>query len=191
MKYFFILAVILLTAPAYAERLGLATHYGHKGDKWAGSVFACYFKDGKVQRRYTKGAKLRKMDPTVYGVAHKRFPCGTMLKICKVKKTNGKRLCTVAPVVDRGPYWVVPKSCMPGRTPSASCWKRGKSTRGYSIKTAVKRGYLAKIDWKYANVIDLLPRVSKSINLGGWATVTVTPCRNRCRGEVAMLTIED
>lgn len=169
---------------ANAQTTGLATQYGHKGDKWAGSKFACYFKDGKVQRRYTKGASIKKMDSKVFGVAHRYWPCGTMVKVCRMRKTGGKRPCIVAPVVDRGPYWVVPASCMPGKIASHSCWKRGRSSKGRTIKEAARRGYIPSENWKFANIVDLLPPVSQAINLNGKEAVTIQRCRRRCQEQL-------
>ena len=152
-----------------AQTIGLATQYGQKGDKWAGEVFACYFKNGKVLRRHERGAAVKKMDPSVFGIAHRTLPCGTLVRICKSKR------CTTAPVVDRGPYWAVPAKCMPGNVPPYSCWQKGRSSGGYSIATAIKKKILPAGKWKFANIADLLPRVSRAIRLGGMAAVTVEP----------------
>lgn len=141
------------SAAQIGKRYCLGTQFGHKTDRWSGKVFACYFKN-----------TIRRMDSTVVGVAHRTLPCGTMVKVCNMR---GKRKCTIAPVVDRGPYWAVPRVCMPRSIPPFSCWRRGKP-----IVRNIR--FLPKTHkWKFANCIDMMPPVRWKINHPGLGAVTI------------------
>lgn len=123
-----------------------ATQYGSKtfGDPLVRGT--TYDKQAGDVFACTPRGRIERMDPLRWGVAHRSLPCGTVVEICK------GRFCVVAPVVDRGPYHATPENC-PGRL--QRCWARGRTM----IRLVP--------GWRYANDLDLLPRVAFAIRLGG------------------------
>ena len=125
----------------YHWREVLATQFGHRGDKWAGTVFAC---------------DLKPMNPARFCVAHRTIPCGSILEITKGDRT------VFAPICDRGPYWASRASCMARHGKYAyRCWREGRP-----IVKAVLRG-----SWQHMNELDLMPRVGRALRLGGMGIV--------------------
>lgn len=126
----------------------IATQYAHKGDKWAGERFACT--RGKVNHRK-------------FGIAHRTLPCGTMVLITNIRTGRSVR----APVIDRGPYWVVPRKCSRDDRgfPSHACWRRGRAL----VRSVIKP--TSRIT--FASCADLTPPVARAIGLNGKEPVIV------------------
>lgn len=84
---------------------GTASLYDFPGDKYSGQhVYAC-----ERRLRLSHGAK-KWNEMLEYGIAHRTLPCGTKVYACtvsSVKKNSPK--CTVAYVIDRGPYGALNK----------------------------------------------------------------------------------
>lgn len=134
-----------------AWKTSLATQFGHKctapeevynctkPDRWAGSQFAC-------------GGK---MDASVWGIAARTLPCGTIVEI----RHRNRRI--IAPVVDSGPFWAIPKGC---NKLSQACWVRGRPIP--------KRRLDPTGGWQFASDLDLLPGPAFALGLGGRGLVS-------------------
>lgn len=176
MRYILIITFFLPSLNAFAApELCLGTQYGQKGDTLAGEFFRCgYDPVTKQWGRHGGRFKQTKMSPRFHGIAHRTLPCGTKVNVCRLGRRRGekkKTRCTVATVVDRGPYWSVPRSCMPGRIPSSACWRRGRP-----LVRNINR--LPKTHpRKFANCGDLLPPVAHAIQLGGMAPISIEVVR--------------
>jgi hypothetical protein len=153
------MAACLLLLPSVSEAdapvAGLATEYAHvdpqtgEVEKMAGEKFFCLN---------------RPVDPTTFGVAHRTLPCGTKVMVVNIR--NGKSV--VATVIDRGPYWVVPRACSKTaqeRFPGHECWKRGRTMVRIKDPEA----------WVYASVLDITGPVARKIGLRGKEPVLVYP----------------
>ncbi len=145
-------AGILISGTAQAQvsrpRAGLATTFGNidkrtgKTEKMAGGKFFCLG---------------RKVDQKTVGVAHRWLPCGTMVLLVNIR--NGRTVR--APVIDRGPYWAVPRSCSHsalGRFPGHACWKRGR---------AIVKARLVSRQMVFANIVDVTVPVARRLRLRG------------------------
>lgn len=126
----------------------LATQYAHPGDKWAGDKFYC---------------TNTRVDHRKWGIAHRTLPCGTMVLITNIR--NGKSVR--APVIDRGPYWIVPTKCSRDDYgfPSHACWNRGRAK--------VSRYLDPASGITFASCADLTPPVARAIGLNGKEPVIV------------------
>lgn len=84
---------------------GLASLYDFKGDKYSGQhVYAC---ERRLKLKVSVGVWKDMLDK---GVAHRRLPCGTKLKICTESSIMKKSpICTTVYVIDRGPYGALNK----------------------------------------------------------------------------------
>ncbi len=78
------LLALLVEGVAEAET-GKATRFADPGDKWRGGKSPCLG---------------RRIESTDWGIAHRRLPCGTLVRVTN-RRTG---LSVVAPVVTRGPY---------------------------------------------------------------------------------------
>ena len=156
MKWMLVLLCLLLPGVANAQIApnrgpvaGLATTFANidpktgKVEEMAGDVFHCLS---------------REVDNTTFGVAHRTLPCGTIVLIVNIR--NGRTVR--APVIDRGPYRAVPRSCSKaraGRYPSQKCWKMGKTIVSAVLKESNP--------WAFGNIVDLTPPVARKLRLRG------------------------
>ncbi len=126
----------------------IATQFAHKGDKWAGEKFFC---------------TRRKVSHRQFGIAHRTLPCGTMVLITNIRTGRSVR----APVIDRGPYWVVPTKCSRDNSgfPSHKCWAKGRAK--------VRRYLNPASGITFASCADLTPPVARAIGLNGKEPVIV------------------
>ena len=86
---------------------GIATVFGGRKDKWRGGRSWCLIPARPISRSH-------------WGIAHRTWPCGTMVLICTVRTSK----CVFAPVIDRGPY---PIERCPGK--KGRVLKRGRRRR--------------------------------------------------------------
>ena len=146
--------IISLILTSGGGTVHLATSYGSPGDRLAGRHLAC-----TGQR--VKGAP--------GGVAHRSLPCGTLVRI------TYKGRSVVASVVDRGPYWAVPKACAKRYHRTAHrCWLRGWIRVGRRCKKPGKKykwQHCRPRDWPHANDYDFLPKTTRALQFSGKAKV--------------------
>ena len=133
-----ILCLVYAASAEAAPKPCLAGTFASPGDKWRGG----------------KSPYLRRLiEPDDFGVAHRRAKLGSYLKI-----TNARTgLSVVAQVIDRGPYWAVPKEC------KKQCRKIGKPMKPLS------KG------WRHTGCVDLTPPVARAIAARGLEMVIVEP----------------
>lgn len=139
----------------------LATTYGAPGDKLSGERLAC------------TGQRVRDVSE---GVAHRSAPCGTLVHL----RFRGRS--TLARVVDRGPYWAVPRACAQRLHRTAHrCWLRGWIRVGWRCKkpnTKRKKYKWERCrpqDWPHANDWDLLPGTAEALRFTGKAFIKARP----------------
>lgn len=118
-----------------------------KVEKMAGEQFFCTRK---------------KTSARAFGIAHRRWPCGTRVLIVNIR--NGRSV--VAPVIDRGPYWAVPRSCSRDALgfASHSCWSKGKPV--------VKNRFIGR-KRVHGNCVDVTPPVARRLRLRGKEPVII------------------
>lgn len=97
---------------------GLASLYDFPGDKFSGQhVYAC------ERRLRLKVGKEKWLLMLEHGVAHRNLPCGSKVEVCtESSMKKNKPVCTIAYVIDRGPYgalnqkneWFVRGKLQPG-----------------------------------------------------------------------------
>lgn len=158
------LAVLASVAQASPQpEACIATQFAYadgRVDPLAGTHLAC------PQR-----GRIVKLDPRVFGIAHRTLPCGT--KVLLVNIRNGRAVKAV--VVDRGPYRALRRTCSrdghDARWPSYTCWRRGK--------TLERRSLAGDPVWTFGSCVDLLPPVARAIGLRGMEPVLVYPLPKR------------
>lgn len=129
-----------------ARQVCRATIYGQPGDRLAG---------GHVP-------------PDAWHVAHRSLRKKTFVRVCRTGKNKG--LCTMAPVLDRGPFMRIDKATGRRRNAVRDLEKQWKT--GQPLPAG-----------KWTACIDLVPQVAAAIGLppdGSW-TVEVRPIRLRTR----------
>lgn len=133
------------TIPTHTFKIqsGLASRYGYPGDKYENfkQPYACYSSLTK------KWGLSRYQEMVKMGVAHRDFPCGKQIIICKIK--NNKKSCTNAVVVDRGPYGALDRN---GRWHRRSRLFKGERWRG---------------------IIDVLPPIASKLGIKGLEKVII------------------
>ena len=122
----------------FYDRRGIATVFGGRKDKWRGGRSSCIIPRRRITRYH-------------WGIAHRYWPCGTVVVICN-QRTNR---CTVARVIDHGPY---PIERCPGKKARAL---KGKRRRRPGCR--VQR----------AGIADLTFPVARSIGHNGKEKVTL------------------
>lgn len=121
------LCAAALLLPPGAE-VGRASTFGQPGDRWAGGRMRC--------QRLMSPAAYRRALP--YGVAHRRYPCGTELAIYDARTGRSSR----GVVLDAGPWGAIHR----GR------WR-------------IKRSEREPGRWR--GVLDVLPPVARRLGLTG------------------------
>lgn len=118
-------------------------------------------KTGKVEKM--AGEKFfctgQKTNPKAFGIAHRSWPCNTLVLIVNIR--NGRTI--KVRVIDRGPFWNIPRSCSRDALGFAShaCWKRGHG------KVKLRNGFVR------GNCVDMTPPVARRLRLRGKEPVII------------------
>lgn len=167
MKTVVIALALVVAAQQHTSLKVFATSFTHMtgpNAKYNGSGFACWKKPG-TNRWATWGAKgyrYVKMNGREIGIAHRTLRCGTLVELTYRSLPrhggDGRLRRVLVPVIDRGPYWAVPKTCTPRW--GYNCYRRGVPA------TRLPKGR------RYITDVDMTVLVKRQLRFPGMGVVT-------------------